>query len=102
MAPRIVRWLAPLAAWLLAAAPALAVGPVRVGLLTAPSVQVACSVAAEIQDDKGHALMRIGGMESWMVTTDGARVTLMGPSGQNAVLAGTVRLRPPGPTIPPE
>jgi stage II sporulation protein D len=84
-----------IAAW----APPAAAAPaaVRIGLThSAKSVQVASSTPAEIQDARGRTVLRINALESWIATTDGARMQLVGPNEQNVLLAGTVRLQPTG------
>jgi stage II sporulation protein D len=79
------------------AAPAWAAGTLRVGLMhSAPSVQVAASTAADLQDARGRTVLRIQPLESWVATTDGASIQLAGPNAQSVLLAGTVRLRPAG------
>jgi stage II sporulation protein D len=105
------RWLAPAcalavagAAWLPLGAPlpALAASPaLRVGVLEgATSILVASSLPAALVDDRGTVVTRLAALEGWTATAEGARVTLRGPGGKAATIAGALRIQATAAGVP--
>ncbi|MDB5097651.1 MAG: SpoIID/LytB domain protein [Cyanobacteria bacterium RYN_339] len=84
-----------LASLLNAPAPAWAVTFVRVGVVEGGSnILISSSVAADLLDERGRAVMRIGPRESWTATGSGFGVQIQGPNGKQGLFSGSLWLSP--------
>ncbi len=96
-------WLAPvlaaatvcaLALPAVAPAPVMAAGgALRVGVLEgANSILVAASLPASVYDERGTLVTKMNAVEGWTATAEGGRVSLKGPEGKGATVAGYLRI----------
>jgi stage II sporulation protein D len=77
------------------AAPALAITYLRVGIAeNASNVLISASVPADLLDERGRAVMRVGPRESWVVSASSFGVQIQGPNGKSGLVAGPVYLYP--------
>ena len=65
----------------------------RVGVLEgARSILVAASLPATVYDERNQLVTKLAAVEGWTATSEGGRVTLTGPEGKSATVAGAVRI----------
>ena len=83
-------------------APARAASAVlRVGVLEgAGSILVAASLPAAVYDERNQLVTRLPAVEGWTATAESGRVSLRGPEGKAATVAGALRIYATGAGTP--